>query len=71
MHSFTENGKGVSVSTVVLLLRHKWLINVVCDSFQNGIVVFSRCITGREGKKEKRKKKRNRMTRTMEQVTRF
>ena len=54
MHSFTENGKSVSVSTVVLLLRHKWLINVVCDSLQNGIVVFSRCITGRE---EKRKKK--------------
>ena len=54
MHSFTENGKGVSVSTVVLLLRHKWLINVVCDSFQNGIVVFSRCITGREGKRKKK-----------------
>lgn len=69
MHSFTENGKGVSVSTVVLLLRHKWLIVVVCDSLQNGIVVFSRCITGREGKRKK--KKRNRITRTVEQVTRF
>ena len=55
MHSFTENGKGVSVSTVVLLLRHKWLIVVVCDSLQNGIVVFSRCITGREGKRKKKK----------------
>ena len=54
MHSVTENGKGVSVRTVVFLLRHKWLTVVVCDSLQNGIVVFSRCFNGREGKRKKK-----------------
>ena len=49
------------MSTVVLLLRHKWLIVEVCDSFKTE---SSFSVAASPDEKEKGKKTRNRITRT-------